>query len=368
MDSAKYQRFDRNLKEPPSLDALRSTIPKDCFESNTLYSIYFFVKDIFVLSCLYGALIYFSDFFDKYFFLYPLVWFVIGTYFWALFVVGHDCGHRSFSSSVAICDLFGTISHSLILVPFHPWRLSHSKHHKNTGHVENDESFVAVPEDYYRSMVSYGIFFRFYAYWLGGYAMYLVFGMPTTFHSHYVPYGHIYPTTKNKIESTISILCCLGMMVFLGKIGATFGLWFLTKIYLVPYFVFTAWIATVTHLHHTHPDVPWYSGPKEWTFVKGALSTVDRNYGIIEDIHHNIGTHVVHHLFSSIPHYNLIRATQFIKPSLGNHHRVSTESMFSAMWTAFQNCRFVPSEPGQVFYVSNWKQVLEKEPPKVKSA
>jgi omega-3 fatty acid desaturase (delta-15 desaturase) len=51
--------------------------------------------------------------------------------------------------------------------------------------------------------------------------------------------------------------------------------------------------------------------------VKGALSTVDRHYGIIEDIHHNIGTHVVHHLFSNIPHYNIVEATKYIKPLLG---------------------------------------------------
>jgi fatty acid desaturase len=138
---------------------------------------------------------------------------------------------------VIICDLFGTLSHSLILVPFHPWRLSHAKHHRNTAHCENDESFIAVPEDYYvyaspypchltvRTMTSMGVFFRFYAYWFGGYMLYLIggiyaesyvflahaVGMPVTFHSHILPLGHIYPTTKNKIESTVSILCVFGM-------------------------------------------------------------------------------------------------------------------------------------------------------------
>lgn len=58
----------------------------------------------------------------------------------------------------------------------------------------------------------------------------------------------------------------------------------------------------------------------------------------------------------------------FFLIALGNHHRVSTESMFTAMWNAFQNCRFVPSQQGVVYYVSNWREVLQKEPPKVKSA
>jgi len=353
------QKFDRNLKEPPALDEIRNSIPKKCFEINTAYSIYFFFKDMFIVGSLYAILIYFNDVFEKYLFLYPIMWAIIGTYFWALFVVGHDCGHRSFSPSVLVCDIFGHISHSVILVPFHPWRLSHGKHHKNTGHVQNDESFVAIPEEYYRSMWQFGVFMRFYAYWLGGYFLYLVKGMPTHLdHSHYFPYGSIYPNLKNKIESTFSILCCFAMMYFLGNLGFSYGFWFLFKVYLAPYLVFTAWIATVTHLHHTHPDVPWYSGPKEWTYVKGALSTLDRNYGIVEDIHHNIGTHIVHHLFSSIPHYNLIEATKHMKPLLGNHHRVSTESIIGSMMTAMQFCRFVPDGNGVLYYVSNWREVL----------
>jgi len=133
--------------------------------------------------------------------------------------------------------------------------------------------------------------------------------------------------------------------------------------YIGPYAVFAAWIATVTHLHHTHPDVPWYSGNGEWTFVKGALSTVDRNYGIVEDIHHNIGTHVVHHLFSSIPHYNLIEATKHIVPTIGPHHKVSQESMFTMMLNIWKNCRFVPDGTGKLYHVSDWENVVSKSPP-----
>ena len=73
--------------------------------------------------------------------------------FWALFVVGHDCGHQSFSNSRTLNDFVGNITHSSILVPYHGWRVSHRTHHQHHGHVENDESWHPVAKKLYDSMV-----------------------------------------------------------------------------------------------------------------------------------------------------------------------------------------------------------------------
>ena len=38
---------------------------------------------------------------------------------------------------------------------------------------------------------------------------------------------------------------------------------------------------------------PRAAAPQEWSYMRGGLSTIDRDYGIINKIHHDIGTHVV---------------------------------------------------------------------------
>lgn len=43
-------------------------------------------------------------------------------------------------------DIVGLIIHSPLLTPYHSWKISHRKHHSNTGSCENDEVFVPFTE------------------------------------------------------------------------------------------------------------------------------------------------------------------------------------------------------------------------------
>jgi fatty acid desaturase len=44
--------------------------------------------------------------------------------------------------------------------------------------------------------------------------------------------------------------------------------------------------------------MPTATRGEEWSYLRGGLTTLDRDYGIFNKIHHNIETHVVHHLVS----------------------------------------------------------------------
>lgn len=72
------------------------------------------------------------------------------------------------------------------------------------------------------------------------------------------------------------------------------------------------------------------------------MSTVDRRYGFIEPIHHNIGTHTIHHLFPQIPHYNLLvanKAFQEAKLTFTDEHvkhRASAAPILPAFLTGWR--------------------------------
>jgi len=107
-----------------------------------------------------------------------------------------------------------------------------------------------------------------------------------------------------------------------------------------------------TFLHHSDIKLPHYSGDT-WDFTRGALSTIDRPYGIFVWLHHKIGsTHVLHHFFSKIPHYHALEATEAIKPILGEYYNSTTENPFVSLWKNYDYCKF-KEEQGSVRW---WKK------------
>lgn len=332
---------------PFTLQQLKAAIPAQCFEPSTSRSLAYFFLDIGIIAGLYAIAAYL----DAAWF-YPIFWLAQGTMFWALFVVGHDCGHGSFSKYKWLNNLVGHLAHTPILVPFHGWRISHRTHHANTGHLDNDESWYPVNESKYNEMEFPEKLVRFYALLLA-YPVYLFKRSPDRQGTHFSPNSPLFrPNEKNDVlTSTFAIL---GMVGILAAVIIQFGLGFFLKFYFVPYVIFVIWLDLVTFLHHTEADIPWYRDP-EWTYLRGALSTIDRDYGLINPIHHDIGTHVAHHIFSNMPHYHLKTATTALKPILGDYYRVAKEPIWKSFLRSYRSCHFVPDQGLKVYYQADRK-------------
>jgi omega-3 fatty acid desaturase (delta-15 desaturase) len=327
---------------PFTLQDVREAIPAHCFKSSTWRSMAYAIGDILIVAGLFALAAYV----DSWWF-YPIFWVAQGTMFWALFVIGHDCGHRSFSPYMWLNNLVGHITHSFILVPFHGWRISHRTHHANTGNIDTDESWYPIPEAKYDEMGWPEKLVRFNLLLLA-YPVYLFKRSPGRKGSHFLPSSDLFRESE-KWDVITSTIWWSAMVTGLVIFGFQFGFVSLFKFYLVPYVIFVIWLDLVTYLHHTVEDMPWYRG-KDWYFLKGALSTIDHDYGFINPIHHNIGTHVAHHIFLTIPHYHLIEATEAIKPVLGDFYRVSKQPIWKTFMNSVKTCHYIDNEGSGIYH------------------
>jgi omega-6 fatty acid desaturase (delta-12 desaturase) len=91
---------------------------------------------------------------------------------------------------------------------------------------------------------------------------------------------------------------------------------------------------------------------------------VDRDYGaFLNAAFHNIAdTHVMHHLFPSMPHYHAVEATRAIRPVLGEYYRFDDTPIVQAAWRAAKECLYVEPDSrreGVFWFGSNKSSVAD---------
>lgn len=355
---------------PFTLGDLKRAIPAHCFERDTLKSLYYVAHDLFFAAVLYAA----SQYIDSPalpawapYLLWPLYWWCQGIVLTGVWVIAHECGHRAFSPNEALGDFVGLVLHTCLLVPYHPWRISHRKHHSRTNHMTEDEVFIpetrseAGDTEAWEDMpaiVSLALrVSQIGRMLLFGWPVYLLthvtgrkYGSRT---NHFEPSAPLFADSERRMVVLSDIALALWMGA-LGYAGATVGWMWLAKVYIVPYLWVNLWLVLITHLQHTDQRLPHYRS-KEWTWLKGALCTMDRDYGYLNYWHHHIAdTHVTHHIFSYMPHYHAEEATRALRPLLGKYYledtvRPGLAGIAQALWNSFTHCRFVEDE-GEVLW------------------
>ncbi|GMH30555.1 hypothetical protein Nepgr_032398 [Nepenthes gracilis] len=318
--------FDPGAPPPFKLGDIRAAIPKHCWIKDPWRSMSYVLRDVVVVFGLAALAVYLNNWV-----VWPLYWFAQGTMFWALFVLGHDCGHGSFSNNHKLNSVVGHLLHSSILVPYHGWRISHRTHHQNHGHVDNDESWHPLPEKIYNNMDVVSKKLRFtLPFPLFAYPVYLFFRSPGKLGSHFHPGSSLFVPSEANVIMT-STICCSAMAALLVCLSYVMGPLQLLKLYGIPYAIFVIWLDLVTYLHHHgHEEkLPWYRG-KEWSYLRGGLTTLDRDYGWINNIHHNIGTRDSSSFppNPTLPPYRSrgYLLTEAAKPILGKYYREPTKS------------------------------------------
>ncbi|HVP29231.1 MAG TPA: fatty acid desaturase [Myxococcota bacterium] len=324
----------------PDPVALRAALPVALLRPSTVRSFGYVLRDGAALVGVYAL----ASAVDSPW-LTPLFAFAEGTLFWALFVLGHDCGHGAFSRHRRLNTIVGHALHTPLLVPYHAWRISHRLHHRHAGDVERDATWFPLTPVQLAALPGAVRWLRLRGFLLV-FPLYLLRGTPGRAHgSHFDPRCSLFAEHERRAVAT-SVALCACWLLGLASLTAWQGPAFVARHWLAPWFVFCLWAALVTYLHHTDPDVPWYRGAA-WSPLRGALATVNRRYGPFERIHHDAGCHVAHHLFPELPHYALRPATEALRPLLGEALRESHAPVLRALFTAARECEAV-AETGEV--------------------
>lgn len=384
-----FDPLDKTVKLP-SKGQVKNSIPKHCFEKSALKGMMYVFRDTLVgAACVYATTLLvttecpplLSTEFVYWFVVWNLYAFWMGTILTGHWVLAHECGHGAFSNSQTFNDIVGFCIHQCQLVPYFAWQYTHAKHHRRTNHITDGESHVpstgienGLGENGERlsfyAVLHESIGDEAFAVWqiwshcVIGWPLYLL-GLASTgrcgYDGEFLQDGeimdHFRPSSKmftEKVRGKIlmSSIGVILMLALLFKLSLDHGFLTVFLWYTGPYLWTNFWLVLYTWLQHTDPSVPQY-GPEEWTFVKGALTTIDRPYGIFDWFHHKIGsTHVAHHFFHEIPFYNGDEATVALKEFLGPLYNYDPTPWYMACWKIARTCHYIEGIDGVQYYKS----------------
>lgn len=258
-----------------------------------------------------------------------------GLFLVRVFVLQHDCGHRSFLSSAQWCDRVGAALSVLTLVPYGYWRRDHDKHHATAGDLDRrghgDIDTLTVAE--YLALSRWGrLKYRLYRHPA------ILFGIGPTllFLLRYrVPLNIAGPRRGKDLASIM--WTNLALAVWLGLLLVAFG-WQALALAWVPSVATAATIGVwLFFVQHQIEDAYWRHSP-EWSFADAALlgCSMYRLPRWLDWCFGWISHHHVHHLASRVPNYRLVEASVAVEregaspPTIGMLESLKLPSL--ALW------------------------------------
>lgn len=250
-----------------------------------------------------------------------------------LFIIQHDCGHRSFFKSRRLNDLVGKLLGVVTWTPHEYWRQAHNIHHATCGNLEQrgigDITVLTVAE--YAALPRWQRL---------AYRIYRMPGIMLGIGSLYV-FGIKFRLPLDLISRRPALLVSvmgtnLAIAGALAVLGVTFGF---VQVLMVQFPILLlastagVWLFYVQHqFEHTY----WQS-QDNWDFHESAVmgSTYYELPQPLRWFSGDIGIHHIHHLSSRVPNYRLNDCLAEI-PALQTVNRIGLRESFDcfrlALW------------------------------------
>ena len=225
----------------------------------------------------------------------------LAALFWVrLFVLFHDCTHRSLFPSSAASIAVGNVLGVLTLTPYFQWRNGHGLHHGSAGNLDRRSSAdvwtLTVREylDLPRSKrVVYRVFRNPFSLFVLGPIVKLAFWDRLPAGQGKRERGSVYATNLALLAILTTAYFTLGLKTFL----------MLTRPPMLLAYSFGVWMF---YVQHNFEDTYW-EHHEDWDYAAAAMhgSSFYRLPRLLQWFTANIGYHHLHHLSPRIPNYRL---------------------------------------------------------------
>ncbi|PWA79836.1 Fatty acid conjugase FAC2 B [Artemisia annua] len=315
------------LNPPFGYNDLKRAIPPHCFTKSLKCLLYLLSYEILLICTLYYVASNYIHTLPKViaYIAWPFYWIYQGLTLGRLWSIGHDCSHHSFSGCVTITIMLTPILWNMMRII----SLNASQIACTREIIDNPIGFVF--------MILFKFILEFPLYLIINYGGRKYEGLAC----HFYPQSVLFKDSQRPKV----FLSDVGVLVFIYayyRIMMTQGSIWVFNLYGGPWVIMCGVLLVLTYLQHTHPSVPHYDST-EWSWIRGALSTVDRDVGFMI-VKNKTDNHVVHHLFPAIPSYHAHEATEAIKPILGGYYNYDGTPILKAFWREMKECVYVESD------------------------
>lgn len=248
-----------------------------------------------------------------------------------VFIMLHDCGHRSFFKSGRHNDLLGFVCGVLTFTPYHYWRHTHAIHHATAGNLDRrgvGDIWTMTVHEYGQASRWKRLQYRLYRnplviFVVGPILMFLI-------KNRFAALGSGGRWHRSVFWSNLPIL---GLAIALS-------LWMGLEEYVrvqAPIMVFAASAGVwLFYVQHQFEGVYW-ARQKNWDYFATAMrgSSFYKLPRLLQWFSGNIGFHHIHHLSPSIPNYLLEkchRENQLLQQATTLSLRSSFKSVGFRLW------------------------------------